>query len=147
MPRSISVGGTFQAGSTFSTSVPIVFGAAESYAVFDTSGSTLTLSGGLSGDGGLVKSGRRMPDPERQRWLCRRHDRRDGHALRDELQCPAPRVELDSGLRREVRLRRLVPDSSVASPASLAAVPEPGTLALLAVAGIVAAAAWRRRKN
>ena len=34
-----------------------------------------------------------------------------------------------------------------ASDRSLTPVPEPGTLALLTVAGIVAAAAWRRRKN
>ena len=38
--------------------------------------------------------------------------------------------------------------SSSASPAGVAAVPEPGTLALLSAAGIIAAAAvWRRRRN
>ena len=50
-------GGTFQAGSTFSTSMPIVLGEAGSNAVFDTGGNNLTLSGGLGGFGSLTKIG------------------------------------------------------------------------------------------
>jgi autotransporter-associated beta strand protein len=46
-------GGTFQAGSTFSTSVPIVFSTAGSNGTFDTNGNTLTLAAAVSGPGGL----------------------------------------------------------------------------------------------
>jgi hypothetical protein len=44
-------GGTFQAGSSFSTSVPIVLMTSGSNGVFNTNGSTLTLAGNLSGTG------------------------------------------------------------------------------------------------
>ncbi len=50
-------GGTFQAGSSFTTSVPIVLSAAGSNAVFDTMNNSLTLAGPLSGPGGLQKIG------------------------------------------------------------------------------------------
>jgi autotransporter-associated beta strand protein len=46
-------GGTFQAGSPFESSVPIVLSTAASNAVFDTNGNTLTLAGPLSGPGGM----------------------------------------------------------------------------------------------
>ena len=52
-----SSGGTFQAGLTFSTSVPIVLSAAGTNTVFDTNGMTVTLSSPLSGAGGLQKVG------------------------------------------------------------------------------------------
>ena len=50
-------GGTFQAGSSFSTSVPIVLTTAGNNAVFDSNGNVLTLAGPLSGSGGLQKIG------------------------------------------------------------------------------------------
>ena len=50
-------GGTFQAGSSFSTSVPIVLGTAGGNAVFDSQANALTLAGPLSGPGGLQKIG------------------------------------------------------------------------------------------
>ena len=50
-------GGTLQAASTFSTSLPIVLSVAGSNAVFDTHGNTLTLAGALSGPGNLQKVG------------------------------------------------------------------------------------------
>jgi len=50
-------GGTFQAASTLSTSVPIVLSTAGSNGVFDTEGNALTLSGPLSGAGGAEKIG------------------------------------------------------------------------------------------
>jgi autotransporter-associated beta strand protein len=50
-------GGTFQAASTFSTSVPIVLSTAGSNGLFDTEGNTLTLVGPLSGPGGFQKAG------------------------------------------------------------------------------------------
>jgi autotransporter-associated beta strand protein len=46
-------GGTFQAASSFSTSVPIALTTGGSNAVFDTNGNMLTLAGPLSGPGGL----------------------------------------------------------------------------------------------
>ena len=50
-------GGTFQAGSTFSTSLPIVLGTAGSNGTFDTNDNTLNLTGALSGPGGFQKIG------------------------------------------------------------------------------------------
>ncbi|MGO9107754.1 MAG: autotransporter-associated beta strand repeat-containing protein, partial [Thermoguttaceae bacterium] len=49
-------GGTFQAGTGFSTTVPIVLNTAGNK-VFDTNGYTLTLNGAISGPGGLQKIG------------------------------------------------------------------------------------------
>ncbi len=49
-------GGTLQALSSFSTSVPIALGAAGT-SVFDTGGNTLTLSAPLSGGNGVTKTG------------------------------------------------------------------------------------------
>jgi autotransporter-associated beta strand protein len=48
--------GTLQAGATFSTTIPITLTASGGYATIDTAGYTLTLSGALSGPGGLVKT-------------------------------------------------------------------------------------------
>jgi fibronectin-binding autotransporter adhesin len=52
-------GGTLQAGSSFSTTVPIVLGLAGSpgNVVFDVGSNTLTLAGRVSGTGQLTKSG------------------------------------------------------------------------------------------
>jgi autotransporter-associated beta strand protein len=50
-------GGTFQAAQTLSTSVPIVLATAGSDGVFDNNGNALTLSGDLSGPGGLHEIG------------------------------------------------------------------------------------------
>ena len=50
-------GGTLQAASTFSTSVPITLSAAGSNGVLDTASSSLTLTGQISGSGGLIKAG------------------------------------------------------------------------------------------
>ncbi len=50
-------GGTLQAGSSFSTSVPIVLSTLGSNGVFNSSGNSLTLAGPLSGPGGLQKVG------------------------------------------------------------------------------------------
>ncbi len=50
-------GGTFQAGATFSTSVPIALATSGSNGIFDTQGNTLTLNGALSGPGGFQKIG------------------------------------------------------------------------------------------
>ena len=50
-------GGTLQAASGFSTSLPIVLSTAGSNAVFDVSGSELDLEGDLSGPGGLQEIG------------------------------------------------------------------------------------------
>jgi autotransporter-associated beta strand protein len=48
--------GTLQAGATFSTTIPITLTASGGYATIDTAGYTLTLSGALSGPGGLIKT-------------------------------------------------------------------------------------------
>ena len=50
-------GGTFQAASSFSTSVPITLSTVGSNDVFDTDGNTLTLAGVISGSGCLQKIG------------------------------------------------------------------------------------------
>ena len=50
-------GGTFQAASSFPTSVPIAFNTVGSIGTFDTNGNMLTLAGFLSGPGGLQKIG------------------------------------------------------------------------------------------
>ncbi len=50
-------GGTLQAGSGFSTSVPMTLGTSGSGATFDTAGYAVTLSGSLSGPGSLTKVG------------------------------------------------------------------------------------------
>ena len=50
-------GGTLQAVSSFSSSLPIALSTAGSNGVFDTEGNTLNLSGPLSGPGGLQKIG------------------------------------------------------------------------------------------
>ena len=50
-------GGTLQATSSFATSVPINLTGLGSNAIFDTNGNTLTLDGGLSGQGGFQKIG------------------------------------------------------------------------------------------
>ena len=49
-------GGTLQAGASFSSSLPINLATAGSNGTIDTAGYTLTLSGPLSGPGGLVKA-------------------------------------------------------------------------------------------
>ena len=48
-------GGTMQASSGFSTSLPMTLGTSGGGATFDTAGSTVTLGGTLSGSGGLTK--------------------------------------------------------------------------------------------
>ena len=53
-------GGTLQALSSFSTSLPIVLSTAGSNGIFNTSGNTLTLAGPLSGPGGIRKIGAGM---------------------------------------------------------------------------------------
>jgi hypothetical protein len=50
-------GGTLQAGSSWSTTIPISFPAKGGAGTFDTNGHTLTLKGQLSGAGGLVATG------------------------------------------------------------------------------------------
>lgn len=50
-------GGTLQASSGFSTSVPMTLGNSAGGAIFDTSSYIVTLSGSLSGAGGLTKYG------------------------------------------------------------------------------------------
>jgi fibronectin-binding autotransporter adhesin len=50
-------GGTFQAASSFATSVPITLSTLGSNGVFDTDGNTLTLGGPVSGPGGLIATG------------------------------------------------------------------------------------------
>ena len=50
-------GGTLQAAASFSSNVSLVLASTGTNAVFDTSGNTLTLLGGISGNGGLKKSG------------------------------------------------------------------------------------------
>ena len=49
--------GTFQAGASFSTSLPLALGSSGSGPVFDTQANTLTLAGALSGSGGFQKIG------------------------------------------------------------------------------------------
>ncbi|MGA2259496.1 MAG: autotransporter-associated beta strand repeat-containing protein, partial [Thermoguttaceae bacterium] len=50
-------GGTLQAGSAFSTTLPMTLAASGGGATFDTAGYAITLSGLLSDDGGLTKAG------------------------------------------------------------------------------------------
>ncbi len=50
-------GGTFRALDSFATSVPMTLTGAYGPAVFDANGNTLTLSGSISGSGGLEKIG------------------------------------------------------------------------------------------
>jgi autotransporter-associated beta strand protein len=50
-------GGTLQAGSGFSTSVPMTLGVGGSGATFDTCDHAVTLSGTLSGPGSVIKTG------------------------------------------------------------------------------------------
>ncbi len=50
-------GGTFQAATSFATSVPMDFLQQGYTSTFDTNGSTLTLNGALSGPGGMQKGG------------------------------------------------------------------------------------------
>ena len=50
-------GGTFQAGSSFSTNMPLVLGSTGSGPIFDTQTNTLTLTGALTGNGGFQKTG------------------------------------------------------------------------------------------
>ena len=49
--------GTFQAGASFSTSLPLALSNSGSGPVFDTQANTLTLAGALSGSGGFQKLG------------------------------------------------------------------------------------------
>ena len=49
--------GTFQAGATFSTSLPLALSNSGSGPVFDTQANSLTLAGALSGTGGFQKIG------------------------------------------------------------------------------------------
>ncbi len=53
-------GGTFQAATSFPTSVPIAFNTVGSIGTFDTNGNVLTLAGFLSGPGGLQNIGAGM---------------------------------------------------------------------------------------
>ena len=50
-------GGTFQAAQDFSTTVPFTLNVAGSNGIFDTNGHSLTLSGPISGPGGLIVAG------------------------------------------------------------------------------------------
>ncbi len=50
-------GGTFQAATSFTTYMPINLSQAGSSGVFDTNGNALTLSGPLSGPGGMIVAG------------------------------------------------------------------------------------------
>jgi autotransporter-associated beta strand protein len=152
-------GGTFQAASSFSTSVPIVLGTPGSNAVFDTSGNTLTLAGPISGPGGLQVGdpGSLTATGAGMLILSGTNSYTGGTIVEAGTLIVTANTALADGSSLAVGAGGVfVFDPTVtgaplanASPAgAVASVPEPGTLALLAVAGIVAAAAvWRRRTS
>ena len=96
-----------------------------------------TFSGTIKGSGGsLIKSGHGHADPQRQRQLQRRHDGQRRHAGMT-LQTALPDgTSLTIGGGRDVHLRsfarRRAVTGGAVSAGGAAAVPEPGTLALLA---------------
>ena len=141
-------GGTLRAGATFSTSVPITVGASGGGATFDTAGSQLTLSGSLSGPGSLtlddsLGTGRLI--------LIGSNSYRGGTIVEaGTLEVTNSDALPDGGSLTVGSEATLVFDRAVAAPPATgasAAVPEPSTLALLAVGVIgLAVCAWRRRQ-
>jgi autotransporter-associated beta strand protein len=140
-------GGTFQAASTFSTSVPIVLSAAGSNDVFDSNGSTLSLAGPLSGPGGLTKvdSGTLI--------LSGSDTYSGGMVVEAGTLIAASSTALPNGSSLTVgdgalsifALAMAAP-SLTDSPARANAVPEPGTLALVGV-GLLGLGYAKRRSQ
>ena len=77
-------GGTFQAETSFSTSVPMNFPLQGNIATFDTNGSTLTLNGALSGPGGPAEDQRGHINSRGLEQLHRPHDAQRRHAGRGQ---------------------------------------------------------------
>ena len=73
-------GGTLQAGASFSTTVPMTLTGSGGNAAVDTAGHTLTLSGSLSGPGGLTKTDAGALILAGSEYLQRRHGGRRWHA-------------------------------------------------------------------
>jgi autotransporter-associated beta strand protein len=109
-------------------------------ATFDTQGNTLTIGGMISGQGGLAKTGTGdlvLSGPDTYSGGT---DVESGKLILASSDALLEGSSLTVGANGESIFRGSLPRTA-------APVPESGTLLLLSVAGIVAAAAtWRRRR-
>ncbi len=138
-------GGTFEAGSSFSTSIPITLGSGGSGAVFDAAGGTLTLMGPLSGPGGFTERGAGLV------ILSGNNDYEGDTIVSAGTLEFASAMSLPSGTSLVVGAGAMEFMDGMAQgvPASDAAqaVPEPSALALLGGGTIgLIGCAWRRRR-
>ncbi len=141
-------GGTFQAMDSFATSVPMTFTGTNGPAVFDSNGNTLTLGGSLSGNGGLVKIGAGAlvltgtnnyggTTVEDGALIVTNNEAlADGSSLvvgnPSRFGIVSPTAD-NTGFSRNAS--GIPAGHPLAGHGTTSAVPEPGTLALLAVAG------------
>ena len=138
-------GGTLQAGSGFSSNLPLTLGTSGSEVIFDTAGFVVTLVGSLSGPGGLTVVG-------------------GGELILSGSDSYSGGTEVEAGTLVAMSSASLPGGSSLTigadatsifdlasarAPAALtiSAVPEPATLTLLLGAGAVALIGWGWRRS
>jgi autotransporter-associated beta strand protein len=144
-------GGTFRAMDSFASSVPMTLTEVYGPAVFDTNGNTLTLIGSISGSGGLEKIGAGTL------VLSGSNGYSGGTTVEHGTLIVANNDAIEDGTNLSVGADLSVfgtlvptghtlagPDQATGVPAA-APVPEPGTLALLAVSSILLLQHLRRR--
>jgi autotransporter-associated beta strand protein len=148
-------GGTLVASASFSTSQAMALTGSGGNATINSGSNAVTLTGALSGSGGLNEWGAGSG----QLILSGSNDYTGGTTVEAGTLCVSRSNALPDGSSLIIGAGGpFAPDLSAAGAGEaasgraapgevVAAVPEPGTLALLSVAGIVAvAAAWQRRK-
>ena len=132
-------GGTLQASGPLSTDSPMILTGSDGSATVDTAGYAVVFSGPLSGSGGLTKidSGTLI--------LSGTNTYSGGTNVEAGTLEILDRSALRSGTSLSVGADAVAIFGGAAVPQAATAVPEPGTLVLLAMAGMVAAVVSRRQ--